>query len=74
MEIIYLESFRDFHSVRVCILVPGKLPKPADDPRQRQPDISLAKKGLGWEPKVQLQEGLKKTIVYFDELLRAASS
>jgi UDP-glucuronate decarboxylase len=42
---------------------------PADDPRQRQPDISLAKKTLAWEPKVPLEEGLKLTIRYFRELL-----
>jgi UDP-glucuronate decarboxylase len=46
-------------------------PLPEDDPRQRCPDIGLAKKLLDWEPKVQLQEGLMKTIQYFDELLRA---
>ena len=46
------------------------LPLPADDPTQRQPDISLAKEKLGWEPKVPLDEGLKSTIRYFDELLR----
>jgi len=40
-------------------------PLPEDDPRQRQPDISLAKKKLGWEPKVALEDGLKKTIRYF---------
>ncbi len=40
-------------------------PLPADDPRQRQPDITLAKKYLKWEPKVPLAEGLKKTIAYF---------
>jgi UDP-glucuronate decarboxylase len=41
-------------------------PMPADDPRQRQPDITLAKKHLGgWEPKVQLREGLQQTINYF---------
>ena len=44
-------------------------PLPADDPMQRQPDISLAKKKLGWEPKVQLREGLRHTIAYFGELL-----
>jgi len=38
---------------------------PADDPKQRQPDISLAKSKLGWEPKVSLEEGLKPTIEYF---------
>lgn len=43
---------------------------PADDPLQRQPDISLAKKELSWEPQVQLKEGLIKTIAYFDELLK----
>ena len=40
-------------------------PLPADDPKQRQPDITLAKKYLKWEPKVPLAEGLKKTIAYF---------
>jgi UDP-glucuronate decarboxylase len=40
-------------------------PLPADDPKQRQPDISLAKKKLGWKPKIKLEEGLKKTIEYF---------
>ena len=42
---------------------------PSDDPKQRKPDISLAKEKLGWEPKVTLEEGLKKTINYFDALL-----
>jgi UDP-glucuronate decarboxylase len=45
-------------------------PLPQDDPRQRQPDISLAREKLGWAPKTQLREGLTKTIAYFDELLR----
>ena len=40
-------------------------PLPADDPRQRKPDISLAKKVLDWEPRVPLEEGLEKTIEYF---------
>jgi len=40
-------------------------PLPADDPKQRRPDITLARKYLKWEPKVQLAEGLKKTIAYF---------
>ena len=43
-------------------------PLPEDDPRQRQPDISLARQLLDWEPKVELEEGLKKTIGYFDSL------
>jgi UDP-glucuronate decarboxylase len=41
------------------------MPLPKDDPLQRKPDISLAKKELGWEPQVPLEEGLKKTIAYF---------
>ncbi len=45
-------------------------PLPIDDPIQRQPDISLAKSKLGWEPGIQLEEGLKKTIPYFDGLLK----
>lgn len=40
-------------------------PLPSDDPRQRQPDISLAKQVLNWEPAVELKEGLEKTIAYF---------
>jgi len=43
---------------------------PADDPLQRQPDISLAKKELNWEPRIQLKEGLKKTIDYFKENIK----
>ena len=42
---------------------------PIDDPRQRQPDISLAKATLAWEPKIALRDGLRKTIEYFDRLL-----
>jgi UDP-glucuronate decarboxylase len=44
-------------------------PLPSDDPRQRQPDISLAKSELGWEPVTQLREGLLKTISYFDKMV-----
>jgi UDP-glucuronate decarboxylase len=40
-------------------------PLPADDPRQRQPDITLARRTLGWEPRVPLEEGLRRTIAYF---------
>lgn len=45
-------------------------PLPQDDPTQRRPDISLAKEKLDWEPSVRLEEGLRKTIDYFDRLLR----
>jgi UDP-glucuronate decarboxylase len=48
------------------------LPAPEDDPRQRRPDITLAKSKLGWEPKVQLRDGLKETIAYFRSVLAAA--
>lgn len=44
-------------------------PLPEDDPRQRQPDISLAKEKLGWEPVIKLDEGLSKTIEYFKSVL-----
>ena len=44
------------------------MPLPQDDPRQRRPDITLAKAKLGWEPKVPLAEGLKLTIEYFKQL------
>lgn len=46
-------------------------PLPADDPRQRQPDITLARQKLGWEPKIGLEDGLKDTIAYFRKLLGA---
>jgi UDP-glucuronate decarboxylase len=44
-------------------------PLPADDPKQRRPDITLARETLGWEPKVPLEQGLEKTIAYFRESL-----
>ena len=49
------------------------MPLPADDPKQRQPNIAVAKKVLGWEPKVRLEEGLKLTIAHFDHVLRGTS-
>lgn len=45
-------------------------PLPSDDPKQRQPNIDLAKAKLGWEPKVSLEDGLKETIAYFRALLK----
>ena len=47
------------------------LPLPEDDPRQRQPDISKARRVLGWEPKVPLEEGLKRTTEYFRQKVLA---
>ncbi|MBW8887355.1 MAG: SDR family oxidoreductase [Fibrobacteres bacterium] len=49
-------------------------PLPSDDPKQRQPDISLAKKELGWAPTVELKEGLQKTVAYFDKLLSSGEN
>lgn len=46
-------------------------PLPVDDPRQRQPDISLAIETLGWKPTIELREGLMKTIAHFEQLLSA---
>jgi UDP-glucuronate decarboxylase len=48
-----------------------KLPLPQDDPKQRRPDISKAKAVLGWEPAISLDQGLPKTIRYFDGLVRS---
>lgn len=48
-----------------------KLPQPPDDPMMRKPDISLAKKELGWEPTIHLEEGLLKTIEYFKKVVPA---
>ena len=45
-------------------------PLPSDDPKQRQPNIDLAKSKLGWTPKISLEDGLKETIAYFRELLK----
>ena len=45
-------------------------PLPPDDPRQRQPDITLAREQLDWSPQVQLRDGLPPTIEYFDRLIR----
>jgi UDP-glucuronate decarboxylase len=45
-------------------------PLPSDDPVQRCPDISLAREQLGWEPKINLEEGLRKTIPYFEHFLQ----
>jgi len=47
----------------------NNLPLPQDDPQQRQPDISLAKEKLGWEPVIKLDEGLDKTIEYFKSVV-----
>jgi UDP-glucuronate decarboxylase len=44
-------------------------PLPSDDPRQRCPDISLAKSTLNWEPKIQLREGIEKTVEYFEQII-----
>ncbi len=60
------EAIRDLTGSRSPLV---HQPLPQDDPRQRQPDIGLAKSVLGWEPKVPLRDGLKPTIAYFDAFL-----
>jgi len=44
-------------------------PLPEDDPRQRQPDITMAQEALDWTPRVELRQGLERTVAYFDRLL-----
>jgi UDP-glucuronate decarboxylase len=45
-------------------------PLPDDDPKKRKPDITLAKEKLGWAPSIPLEEGLKKTALYFENVLK----
>ncbi len=59
------EAIRDLTGSRSPLV---HRPLPQDDPRQRQPDINLAKSVLGWEPMISLREGLKPTIMYFHHL------
>jgi UDP-glucuronate decarboxylase len=49
-------------------------PLPSDDPQQRQPDISRARATLDWEPKIALEQGLSRTIAYFDSLLKSGAA
>jgi UDP-glucuronate decarboxylase len=49
-------------------------PLPQDDPRQRQPDIAKAKAVLDWAPTIQLEEGVGRTIAYFDALLKEGAA
>ena len=60
------EAIRDLTGSRSALV---HRPLPADDPRQRQPDITLAREQLGWEPKIPLREGLRSTIAYFERPL-----
>lgn len=52
----------------------ARQPLPQDDPRQRKPDISLAKSALDWEPEINWKDGLQRTITYFETLLRESRS
>jgi UDP-glucuronate decarboxylase len=47
---------------------------PTDDPKQRQPDIAMARRHLGWQPKVQLREGLSRTVLYFERMLAVGAT
>ena len=51
-----------------------RAPLPSDDPRQRQPDTTLARERLGWQASTQLDEGLLKTITYFEQVLGSAKT
>ncbi|KAF0135320.1 MAG: dTDP-glucose 4 6-dehydratase [Candidatus Saganbacteria bacterium] len=64
-EFTMLELAQKVSNIAGVKLKTKKMPLPEDDPKQRRPDISKAKKLLGWEPKVNLEEGLKKTIEWF---------
>jgi dTDP-glucose 4,6-dehydratase len=66
----FAEKIREFVGVHVPI---KNEPLPADDPKQRRPDITKAKEVLGWAPKVTLDEGLKDTVEYFRPLVAAAA-
>ena len=64
---LILELVKETHETKSTI---EYLPKTKDDPSKRQPDISLAKEKLGWEPKVDVRDGLRETIKYFAEELK----
>ena len=74
------ERVHDPGARRVVIDVTGSSseivyePLPVDDPTQRQPDITLARTRLGWEPRVQLREGLERTAAYFARILEVRRS
>ena len=63
-----------------CIEVTGsrsklvRKPLPVDDPRQRCPDISLARESFGWEPRMKLRQGLERTIAFFEQELALATA
>jgi UDP-glucuronate decarboxylase len=73
-KIVHKVHHSSFKSITTDSSIPGIdfKPLPADDPKQRKPDISLAKQLLGWEPKISLDVGLDRTIAYFAELTNAA--
>jgi dTDP-glucose 4,6-dehydratase len=66
----FAERIRKLTSADVPIIFE---PLPVDDPKQRRPDISKARKLLGWEPKVNLQDGLERTLAYFQIQIKAGA-
>ena len=61
-------SFLRYFARHAHRIVPSSPLVPADDPTRRRPDITLAKTRLGWQPKVPLREGLKRTIEWFKSI------
>ena len=64
----FAERIRQLTSSQVPIIFE---PLPQDDPKQRRPDISKARRLLGWEPKIDLAQGLRRTLDYFQQQLAA---
>lgn len=61
------DAIKEFESMTGVVLKKEQLPKQSDDPQKRQPDISKAKKILGWEPKIDFKTGMKKTLAYYEK-------
>ena len=66
-----IDALRDHHLTAAGLDVFETEPLPADDPTQRQPDITVARKVLRWEPQVELAEGLERTIPWLAKELAA---
>lgn len=61
------DAIKEFESMTGVVLKKEQLPKQSDDPQKRQPNITKAKKILGWEPKIDFKTGMKKTLAYYEK-------